>query len=715
MNGVIYARYSSDNQREESIEGQLRECMAFADKNDIQIVGTYIDRALSAKTDNRPDFQRMVKESSGRAFEVVIVWKLDRFARNRYDSAHYKAQLRKNGVKVISATETISEGAEGILLESMLEGMAEYYSAELAEKVNRGLTENALKCRHNGGTPPIGYTVDENQMYQIDPVTAPLVLKAFTDYANGKPMLQIVDMLNLAGVRSIHNTKLNINTVTRMLHSRKYIGEYKYGDVVTPGGMPAIVPADIFDRVQERLAKTKRAPAKAKAEVEYLLTTKLFCGKCGLMMVGESGKSHTGTMYHYYKCAGAKTHKTCDKKAVKKEWIEDLVIDQIKLLLADDELLDKLADVGVERMNKENAMLPVLKKQYAEVEKGINNFLNAIQKGIITDSTKQRLEELESRKKELSVQIAKEELTKKPVYTKDHFIHWFEYLRGLDIKKISHRRRLIDSFVNSIYLYDDRFIITFNFTNDSKTITFAELEEAHAGSDLSSCASPPKSTPKGCFFYEKTSHFPFLLKVFFRNIERSVHKICRSDFAAEIKVTVYIRRRADVGVTEPVLYFLHGGTFGKEQRSAGVPQIVKAYLAQTVLFEYRLELRRYRIGVKQISERIDENISDIPLIVRFSADAPVVFLLFFQHGQLALEIIDKRKCAQTGLGFCPVLENDLLYAVDLGFKRDVAYRDRVCFKINGVPAQTERFASAKSVERGHLYKKRIRMILRYLK
>ena len=124
MNGIIYARYSSDNQREESIEGQLRECKAYAERNGITLVGTYIDRALSAKTDDRPEFQRMIRESYKRLFEVVIVWKLDRFSRNRFDSAHYKAILKKNGVKVISATETISEGSEGILLEALLEGLA---------------------------------------------------------------------------------------------------------------------------------------------------------------------------------------------------------------------------------------------------------------------------------------------------------------------------------------------------------------------------------------------------------------------------------------------------------------------------------------------------------------------------------------------------------------------------------------------------------------
>ena len=163
MKAVIYARYSSDNQREESIEGQLRECKEFAEKNDIVIIGEYIDRALSAKTDNRPNFQKMIKDSYRKIFDTVIVWKVDRFARNRYDSAHYKNILKKNGVKVISAKEHISEGSEGIILEAMLEGYAEYYSVELAEKINRGLTENALKAKLNGGSIPIGYMLTKEK------------------------------------------------------------------------------------------------------------------------------------------------------------------------------------------------------------------------------------------------------------------------------------------------------------------------------------------------------------------------------------------------------------------------------------------------------------------------------------------------------------------------------------------------------------------------
>lgn len=196
MKAVIYARYSSDSQREESIEGQLRECTEYAERNGITILRSYIDRALSARTADRPEFQNMIKDSEQKLFDVVLIWKLDRFSRDRYDSAHYKRILKKNGVKVVSATEIISEGAEGIILESVLEGYAEYYSADLSEKVIRGMTDNALKCKFNGGTLPIGYQIDSDQCFQLDPLTAPFVREAFQRYDEGATMTQIRDWLN---------------------------------------------------------------------------------------------------------------------------------------------------------------------------------------------------------------------------------------------------------------------------------------------------------------------------------------------------------------------------------------------------------------------------------------------------------------------------------------------------------------------------------------
>lgn len=280
MRGVIYARYSSSNQREESIEGQIRENTACANKHGIEIVGTYIDRAVSAKTDNRPEFQRMIKDSAKKNFDVVIVWKLERFSRSRYDSAHYKVILKKNGVRVISATETISEGAEGIILESVLEGMAEYYTKDLSEKVTRGHTENALKCMFNGGSVPFGFAIDSQKRYQFDPERGPLVTEMFRRYAAGESMTDIINDLNNKGVRTTKGKRLNKNSLTRIFNNRRYLGEYRYKDVVTPEAIPALVSEELFNQVAKRLCQSKHAPDKKKASEPYLLTTKLFCGPC---------------------------------------------------------------------------------------------------------------------------------------------------------------------------------------------------------------------------------------------------------------------------------------------------------------------------------------------------------------------------------------------------------------------------------------------------
>ena len=285
MKAVIYARYSSDNQREESIEGQLRECMEYAERHGMTIVDTYIDRALSAKTDNRPRFQAMIKDSSKQLFEVVLVWKLDRFARNRFDSAVYKNKLKKNGVRVVSAREAIAEGADGILLEAVLEGYAEYFSVDLAEKVSRGMKENALKCKNNGSVIPLGYYVDDDQHLQVDEKKAPYVREIFGRYANGETIKDIVYDMNIRGItltvslkrandgRKSYEKPLNYNMIHRMLRNRKYIGEYKFSDVVVPGGVPAIVDLDTFNRAQERMKTNKSTPEKQKERAEFILNS----------------------------------------------------------------------------------------------------------------------------------------------------------------------------------------------------------------------------------------------------------------------------------------------------------------------------------------------------------------------------------------------------------------------------------------------------------
>ena len=491
MKAVIYARYSSDNQREESIEGQLRDCMQYAEYNDIQVVGSYIDRAMSAKTDNRPNFQQMIKDSAKRLFDVIIVWKLDRFARNRFDSAYYKNILKKNGVRVISAKESISEGAEGIILESVLEGYAEYYSVELAEKVNRGMTDNALKAMSNGGITPLGYYLDDEQHLQIDERKAPFVREIFQRYADGEMIKTIIDDMNARGVgitvrmkkkagKKAYNKPLGYNNVRRMLSNRKYIGEYRFKDIVIEGAIPAIIDKDLFEKVQKRIAVNTRAPAIHKAEDEYLLTTHLFCGKCKAMMIGDSGKGKKGTVYHYYKCVNTKKRHTCDKKAIGKEKIENAVIKAVMDKIMDDKLMEQLSYKLYDLQMQGSSILPALQAQLSDVESGIDNMLNAIQQGIVLESTKKRLFDLENRKKELEIEIAQEQI-KHPLLTREQIEFGLTRFRKLDLSTQKGRRALIDGFVNTIYLFDDYAIITCNYKEGEEKITFEDIEDSELG------------------------------------------------------------------------------------------------------------------------------------------------------------------------------------------------------------------------------------------
>lgn len=485
MKAVIYARYSSDSQREESIEGQLRECTAFAEKNGMTVLRHYIDRAYSAKTDNRPEFQNMIKDSGKKLFDVVIVWKLDRFARNRYDSARYKAMLKRNGVKVVSATEVISEGAEGIILEAVLEGYAEYYSADLSEKVIRGMTDNALKAKFTGGTVPIGYLVNNEQRFEIDPLTAPFILEAYKRYDEGYTLKQVRDWLNEKGLKNSLGRPMQFGSVRHLLKNRRYMGELSYRDVVIPDGIPAIVPKDLFDRVQKKMEKNQKAPARHKAEDDYLLTTKLFCGYCGLYMCGESGTSRTMRVHRYYKCVGVKKRKTCKKKSARKLWLEDLVVNATMQMVMDDTAIDAIIAKLMELQDKEPTELPHYEQQLREATLGINNLLNAIQQGILTPSTKQRLEELEAIKEDMEIKIASEQL-QKPKISEEFMRFYLHKFRVLDITKKEHRKMLVDTFINAIFLYDDKIVITFNFKDGDKTITLQDI----TSSDLDLSGAP---------------------------------------------------------------------------------------------------------------------------------------------------------------------------------------------------------------------------------
>ena len=483
--GVIYARYSSDRQNEQSITGQVDVCTKWADNNDIEIVEIYVDEALTGKTDRRPDFQRMVMDAKDGRFDFVIVYKFDRFARNRTDSAIYKAQLKKYGVKVLSAMEKITDGPEGILLESLLEGMAEFYSANLAQNVERGMRQKAELGKFMGGTVPLGYIIDEEKNYVVDEKSAPAVKIAFEMYADGHNIKEICEVLNASGYRTATKKEFNYNSLHSTLRNKKYTGLYEFFDIVLYDAIPRLVDDATFDKVQERLEKNKRSPARSKGEVDYYLTGKLFCGKCGSNMVGDSGTGKSGNTYYYYSCIEKKRKHGCTKKSVKKHWIEQLVTDFTIQNVLTPENIEYLAQKAYELYETErtdDSELISLKAMLRDTQKAIDNIMDAIEQGIITSTTKQRLLDAEERKKATQLAIAKAEI-KKPKITKEHIEFFLYEMKNKIYNAEEQIEVIVNTFVNAVYLYDDKLIITFNLKEGEKIkkLELTELSEMTEG------------------------------------------------------------------------------------------------------------------------------------------------------------------------------------------------------------------------------------------
>ena len=454
---ALYMRYSSDRQSDQSIEGQLRDCRAYCKLMGYRIAAIYVDRAVSARKDSekRIAFQQMISDSDKRLWEYVLVWKLDRFARNRADSAMYKFRLKKNGVRVISATERISENPEGIILEAVLEGMAEFYSAELSQKITRGMRESALKGHSIGGHVPLGYKIEDHKLV-IDPNTAHIVQEAFQLYAQGETVADICRLFNSKGYRTAKGAEFNRNSFKSMFRNRRYIGIYTYKDIEVEGGVPAIIDKELFDMVGSRLSVNAEAPARGKAKVDYLLSGKLFCGHCGASMIGESGTSKTGAVHHYYKCYNKKKNHSCDKRPVKKEWIETIVAQNAQELLTD-EVINELADMAIaqtERDLRENTRIPELTERLKDVEKSIANIMLAIEKGVVSDTLVNRLTELEREKKKVEILLKGEE---QYIFRIDRWqiVYWLEQFKNGDINNPDFRRHLIDLMVNSVTIWDD--------------------------------------------------------------------------------------------------------------------------------------------------------------------------------------------------------------------------------------------------------------------
>lgn len=487
MNTVIYARYSAGpRQTDQSIEGQLRVCTDFCKQRGLTVIDTYCDRHISGRTDERPEFQRLIADAKRKKFEAVVVYKTDRFARNKYDSAVYKRELKRNGIQIFYAAEAIPDGPEGIILESLMEGLAEYYSAELAQKIKRGMHESALKCQSTGSGRPLGYRVDEQKHFQIDPEAAQTVQTIFEQYIKGESNAAICELLNSHGLRTAQGKPFNKNSINRIIKNRKYIGEYRYHDIVVEGGMPAIISKDTFNLAQAEMERrrTRKAPKSPKAE--YLLAGRLFCGHCKGPMQGVSGTGKSGNKWYYYYCGNTRgKNKTCDKKQVSRDRLERAVVDFTVRYILQEEVLEELArkvHAAQERQNDTASEIAFYEKKLADNKKSIANVLRAIESGTATQTLPARLQELENEQAVILGEISFLK-GKRLAFTEDQI--FFALMKHLEPypgeSEQDYRRRIISDFVSEVYLYDGRLLIYFNISSEDGKLKSADLSNIEGG------------------------------------------------------------------------------------------------------------------------------------------------------------------------------------------------------------------------------------------
>lgn len=453
---VIYARYSSDSQTEQSIEGQLRVCNEYAKSHDIIILDTYIDRAMTGTNDNRPDFQRMIKDSSKRTFDYVLVYKFDRFSRNKYETAIHKKTLKDNGVKVVSATEFVPDTPEGIIFESMLEGYAEYYSAELSQKIRRGNNESRRKGNLTGGRIPYGYK-NVNKKAVIIEEQADVVRYIFRQYSIGVYVKNIIAELTSKGIL-YYNKPFVANTVYNILKNERYSGIYRHNGEIYNNIYPQIVPTEIFNKVRAKIESNHYG--KNSVQVVYLLKHKIKCGYCGQSIVAESCKTNGKTKHYYYKCRGRKARiNDCKKIPIRKEALEKMVLDSIIDELNKPAIVNSIVSNLMaiqEQQLQANSVMNLLTREKRSIDKSIQNIMSAIENGGTTNTVMKRLRELENRQEEVDRQILVER-SKTAVRLKETDIREF-YLRALQLEP----QMLINYLVKEIVLFDDKVQIIFN-------------------------------------------------------------------------------------------------------------------------------------------------------------------------------------------------------------------------------------------------------------
>ncbi len=483
-NAICYYRYSSDAQRDVSIVQQKDAAHEYAEHHGYHIIKEYDDPAYSGTRDDRPAFQLMLYEVEKLRPAYLILWKTDRLSRDRIDAVMAKKRLRECGVKIVYVAESIPDDDEAtqILMESIYEAMAASFIVSHRKNVVRGMTYNAENAFYNG-VKMLGYVGEVDHKYEIDQATAPTVRRIFKEYTEGVPMQKICDSLNNAGQKTVRGNKFTVNSLRNILVNRAYIGEYKFGKTLIPDGMPRLIDDETFQKAQAKLEANKRggkgAIKKLHPEIEiedYWLTGKICCGLCGGTMQGVSGTSRSGNLYYYYSCINYRKH-TCTLKYQRKELMEKIVLYILDDLINDPALRIMIAEKCYayhQAQNDDNGAYEAsIRAQLKDVEGKLNNLVKAIEAGIFNSTTAERMNVLENQKSMLNDALLAEQNRKKCDLTMNTIVKFLSSLVG-DINNPDTRRRLLEFFIDKIYVYPDKMVLTFYYTDDRRELPFEE-------------------------------------------------------------------------------------------------------------------------------------------------------------------------------------------------------------------------------------------------
>ena len=483
MNAAIYARYSSHSQRDVSIEQQVQKCQEYAQRQGLTVVEVYSDAAISGKTDNRPAFQRMMKDSKKHRFQYVISWKSNRMGRNMLEAMINNAELLQEGIHCLYVEEDFDDTAAGRFALRNMMNVNQFYSENMAEDIRRGLMDNAKKAMANT-RPPFGYAVGPERHFVIREDQAEVVREIFRRILDGWTFADIASDLNRRGIKTAYGKEWNKNSFHAMVKNEMYLGVYKYSTVRIEGGVPAILDLKTFEEVQYRLRNKKIPIGRSLNYSEYLLTGKLFCGHCRESMVGISGTGKHGERHHYYACQGRRRKKnSCQKKNVKRDAVEMLVVQSIRDYVLRDDVIDSIV-AAYERFyesERKTAPITAMRAELDQVQKSIDNILKAMEAGIFSESTKDRLLELEAEKRRLSVSLQMEAEMLVDI-TPDQVRFFIEQFRAGDVESAEWRRQLIRTFVQKIYLYDDHMDIFFSYDpSGEKRVDFEAVKDLADG------------------------------------------------------------------------------------------------------------------------------------------------------------------------------------------------------------------------------------------